>query len=125
MVALTDATDQTAVQQVADSLAPLRNGDAAAVAGVKDIEVLNAHGKADEVLSAIKYIDSKITYRLTGQTLSTDNQEYGSRSMGDVHQKNALFYAKSDALQNMDRYLEQTGIAKAPPTSLSCIIATI
>lgn len=97
VVALTDATDQSSVQQVADSLAPLRNGDAAAVAGVKEIEVLNAHGKVDEVLSAIKYIDSKITYRLTGQTLSTGNQEYGSRSMGDIHQKNALFYAKADA----------------------------
>ncbi|MCE7729618.1 phage portal protein family protein [Vibrio campbellii] len=97
VVALTNATDNTKVQEVANALAPLRNGDAAALAGVDKLHVLNAQGKVDEVLSAIKYIDSKITYRLTGQTLSSGNQEYGSRSMGEVHQMNALFYAKADA----------------------------
>lgn len=89
--------DHGQLQSIANCLAPLANGDAVAVNGVKDIVSLSATGKAEELLNAIKYIDSKITYRLTGQTLSTGNQEYGSRSMGEVHQMNAMFYAKADA----------------------------
>lgn len=91
------ANNDDDLQKIANSLAPLQNGDAAALSGVEDVKVLSASGKIDEILSAIKYIDQKLTYRLTGQTLSTGNQEYGSRAMGEVHQLNALFYAKSDA----------------------------
>ena len=98
VVALAEGSNnQEELQKIANSLAPLQNGDAAALSGVKKVEVLAASGKVDELLSAIKYIDGKITYRLTGQTLSSGNQEYGSRSMGEVHQMNALFYAKADA----------------------------
>ncbi|WP_277342565.1 hypothetical protein [Vibrio owensii] len=38
------------MQTVADALAPLQNGDVAAVSGVSSIEVLNPQGKVDEIL---------------------------------------------------------------------------
>ncbi len=97
VVALADgASGEGELQSVADALAPLQNGDSTALSGVKSVEVLSATGKVEEILNTIKYIDNKITYRLTGQTLSTGNQKYGSRSMGETHQLNALFYAKAD-----------------------------
>ncbi|HGF5068889.1 TPA: DUF935 family protein, partial [Vibrio parahaemolyticus] len=107
VVALTESNNETSLQTVADALAPLQNGDVAAVSGVSSIEVLNPQGKVDEILNAIKYIDNKITYRLTGQTLSSGNQKYGSRSMGETHQQNAFFYAKADA-KMVFRALNQT-----------------
>ncbi|EHK2924962.1 DUF935 family protein [Vibrio parahaemolyticus] len=97
VVALTDSSDDKQLQAIANSLAPLQNGDVAAVSGVSSIQVINPEGKVTEILDAIKYIDNKITYRLTGQTLSSGNQKYGSRSMGETHQQNAFFYAKADA----------------------------
>ncbi|MBE8578649.1 phage portal protein family protein [Vibrio sp. OPT18] len=98
VVAITESTnDANELQKIANALAPLANGDVAAVSGVKEIKTLSATGKIEELLQSIEYIDNKITYRLTGQTLSTGNQKYGSHSMGEVHQMNALFYAKADA----------------------------
>ncbi len=98
VVAITDsANGETETQNIANALAPLANGDSVALSGVKSVEVLNVKGKVDEILKTIAYIDNKITYRLTGQTLSSGNEENGSRALGEVHQLNALFYAKADA----------------------------
>lgn len=85
------------VQAIANSLAPVMNGDAVALSGVKEIVTLDANGKVDELLRTIEYIDNKIAKRITGQTLTNGNQKYGSRSLGEVHERAGMRVSKRDA----------------------------
>ncbi|MFA0631061.1 DUF935 family protein, partial [Vibrio sp. 10N.222.49.A3] len=45
----------------------------------------------------IEYIDNKIAKRITGQTLTNGNQKYGSRSLGEVHERAGMRVSKRDA----------------------------
>ncbi len=92
-----DANGGSDLQRIADSLAPVMNGDAVALSGVKEIVTLDANGKVDELLRTIEYIDNKISKRITGQTLTGSNQKYGSRSLGEVHERAAMRVSKRDA----------------------------
>ncbi len=85
------------LQTIADSLAPVMNGDAVALSGVKEIVALDANDKVDELLKTIEYIDNKISKRITGQTLTGGNQKYGSRSLGEVHERAGMRVSKQDA----------------------------
>ncbi|NAX19943.1 phage portal protein family protein, partial [Vibrio sp. V39_P1S14PM300] len=92
-----NANGDNDLQKIADSLAPVMNGDAVALSGVKEIVALDANGKVDELLRTIEYIDNKISKRITGQTLTGGNQKYGSRSLGEVHERAAMRVSKRDA----------------------------
>lgn len=96
VVALSKATNEDDLNNIAAALAPLENGDAIALSGVEEIEVLSASGKVSELLQTIEYIDNKINKRITGQTLTNSSQQYGSRALGEVHERAALRVALSD-----------------------------
>lgn len=91
------ANSDEELQAIANSLAPVMNGDAVALGGVDEIVTLSASGKVDELLRTIEYIDNKIAKRITGQTLTNGNQKYGSRSLGEVHERAGMRVSKQDA----------------------------
>lgn len=92
-----EANGDEDLQKIADSLAPVMNGDAVALSGVEEIVTLSASGKVDELLRTIEYIDNKIAKSITGQTLTNGNQKYGSRSLGEVHERAGMRVSKQDA----------------------------
>lgn len=90
------ANNQPALDSVSYSLAQVDSGSSVALAGVKDIVELSISGKATELLDVIKMYDNKICKRITGQTLSTGNQQYGSRSLGETYERATLRLTASD-----------------------------
>ena len=107
LVALTDATQEKQLETISDHLALLENGDSTALSGVKSVVSLTATGKVTELLDAMRYFDSKINKRITGQTLANSTATNGSRALGEVHERAALKIATSD-INEVFKYLNLT-----------------
>lgn len=97
VVALTTATDEAALASVSISLTALESGGSAALSGVTDVKTLTASGKISEILDVVKFWDQKLCKLITGQTLTGTSQQYGSRSLGEVHERAALRIVVDDA----------------------------
>ena len=95
-LAADSAGNQTTLDDISYNLAQIESGSSVALAGVKSIQELTISGKATELVDVIKFYDNKICKRITGQTLSTGNQEYGSRALGEVFERATLRLTASD-----------------------------
>lgn len=98
VVALAEASanNQGDLNNISYNLAQLEGGAGVALSGVKSIKELAISGKATELVDVIKFYDNKICKRITGQTLSTGNQEHGSRALGEVYERGTLRLTASD-----------------------------
>jgi phage gp29-like protein len=81
---------------VSTALAGIESGEGVALSNVDQVIQLTASGKAQELLEVIRHYDTKISKRITGQTLTSNTQQYGSRSLGEVHERAALRIAQGD-----------------------------
>ncbi|WP_418113401.1 DUF935 family protein [Vibrio scophthalmi] len=91
-----DGANQDDLNNISASLASLDGGSGIALGGVSSLQELKISGKATELVDVIKFYDNKICKRITGQTLSTGNQEYGSRALGEVFERATLRITASD-----------------------------
>lgn len=96
VVALANAVNAEQLGEISAILAGLESGEGVALSNVKDVVQLTASGKAQELLEVIRHYDTKISKRITGQTLTSNTQQYGSRSLGEVHERAALRIAIGD-----------------------------
>nr|WP_269808668.1 DUF935 family protein [Enterovibrio nigricans] len=58
---------------------------------------MTVSGKVTELLDIVKAIDTKISKTITGQTLTSNTQSHGSRSLGEVHERAAMRISMKDA----------------------------
>ncbi|HHP0469585.1 TPA: phage portal protein family protein [Vibrio harveyi] len=97
VVALAEnGANQDSLNTISYNLAELEGGAGVALGGVKSLHELTISGKATELVDVIKFYDNKICKRITGQTLSTGNQDYGSRALGEVFERATLRITASD-----------------------------
>ena len=72
------------------------------------IELLEAtRGGEGGYISFMQYIDTAISKRILGGTLTSDPGTKGARSLGQVHQQNRIALARFDALTLQDAFNEQ------------------
>lgn len=90
------ASNQTQLDNTSEALASIEGGSGLALGGVDSIHQLTISGKATELVDVIKFYDNKICKRITGQTLSTGNQDFGSRALGEVFERATLRISASD-----------------------------
>ncbi|UJZ95053.1 DUF935 domain-containing protein [Photobacterium damselae subsp. damselae] len=90
------ASNQAELDATSETLASIEGGAGIALGGVDNIHQLTISGKATELVDVIKFYDNKICKRITGQTLTTGNQEYGSRALGEVFERATLRISASD-----------------------------
>lgn len=91
------AVNQESIQNIADQMAAIDGGGSVALAGVSELVQLTASGKASELMGVIKDYDNKLSKLITGQTLTSGNQQYGSRALGEVHERASLKITVNDA----------------------------
>lgn len=97
LMASDGGVNQETTQAVAGEMAIIEGGGSVALAGVQEIVQLTASGKANELMGVIKDYDNKLSKLITGQTLTSGNQQYGSRALGEVHERAALKITVNDA----------------------------
>lgn len=89
-------SNQQNLDETSEVLSSIEGGAGIALGGVDSIHQLTISGKATELVDVIKFYDNKICKRITGQTLTTGNQEYGSRALGEVFERATLRISASD-----------------------------
>ncbi|MNF33507.1 hypothetical protein D3C84_143220 [compost metagenome] len=107
VIALADAQNKDDLGEISMALAGIESGEGVALSGVKEIVQLDARGKAPELLEVIRHYDTKICKRITGQTLTSNSEKNGSRSLGEVHERAAMRIAVGD-LKNVFANLNAT-----------------
>ncbi|MFV0262044.1 MAG: DUF935 family protein [Kluyvera sp.] len=88
---------QTSLEEIAGTMAVIENGGSVALSGVSEVVQLTASGKASELMAVIEKYDNKLCKLITGQTLTGTSQQYGSRALGEVHERAALRISADDA----------------------------
>lgn len=96
VIALAKANNVAELDTVSAALAGIESGEGVALSNVEQVIQLTASGKAQELLEVIRHYDTKMSKRITGQTLTSNTQQYGSRSLGEVHERAALRIAIGD-----------------------------
>ncbi|MBE8578721.1 phage portal protein family protein [Vibrio sp. OPT18] len=91
-----DNASQHDLDNISGNLSAIESGSAIALGGVEELVELKSGGKAPELVEVIKFYDNKICKRITGQTLSTGNGDYGSRALGEVFERATLRITASD-----------------------------
>lgn len=98
-IALADAANasEQTLANLAVQMAVIDGGGSVALSGVNSVVELSASGKATELMSVIKDFNNQMAKLITGQTLTGSNQKYGSRSLGEVHERAAFRITINDA----------------------------
>lgn len=97
-IALAESTNanQGSLEEIAANMAIVESGGSVALSGVSEVVQLTASGKATELMSVIEKYDNKLCKLITGQTLTGTSQQYGSRALGEVHERAALRISADD-----------------------------
>ncbi|WP_162618055.1 phage portal protein family protein [Shewanella halifaxensis] len=90
------ATQQDQLDNISANLAAIESGASVALGGVDEIVQLSITGKATELVDVIRFYDNKLCKLITGQTLTTGNQQYGSKALGEVYERATLRISASD-----------------------------
>ncbi len=83
-------------QNIAEMLSNLKTDAAAALANVDNVMTIETKGTFD-FGSLIKLCDRAIAKTITGQTLATNEAEYGSRAQAEMHMQALINLVDSDA----------------------------
>lgn len=104
--AKTDVETQKRANILADILAQIRSGSSLALGNVKDVKYLNAEGAIKDFDVLIAVCNTEIAYGLTGQSLTTNEAQYGTRANAVLHDDTFAAVVGKDA-QNL-QYSMQT-----------------
>jgi phage gp29-like protein len=105
ILAIFDAKDDREVKERGSLLARLmggiRSGSSAALGNVKEVKYLDASGALRDFNIIINTCNTEIAYAITGQSLATNQAEYGTKAEGDLHERtfDALIFGDAQALQ--------------------------
>ncbi len=97
--------------RLSELLSTVQSGSGAALANIKEVKLLTSPEKVSEFRSLMEWCDQQISYGITGQSLATQEAEYGSRSQASVHRDVLKTLAKgicrelSEALQRLVSYV--------------------
>jgi phage gp29-like protein len=86
---------------LAKLLGTIKSGSSAALGNVKDVKYLDAAGAIKDFDLIINTCNTEIAYAITGQSLVTNQAEYGTKAQGELHERSfdALVFGDAQALQ--------------------------
>ncbi len=96
---------------LSELLSTVQSGSGAALANIKDVKLLTSPEKVSEFRSLMEWCDQQISYGITGQSLATQEAEFGSRAQASVHSDVLKTLAKgvcrelSEVLQRLVSYV--------------------
>jgi phage gp29-like protein len=103
--ARTDKDAQARARVLSDLMAELSSGSSGAVGNVKDIKVVES--AIADFAAIAETCNAEIAYGLTGQTLTTNQAQYGTKSQGVLHEGTyqSTTFADAYLLQETDQRL--------------------
>ncbi len=90
---------------LADILQNVRSGSSLALGNVKDVKYLNAEGALKDFDVLVKVCNTEISYGLTGQSLTTNEAQYGTRANAVLHDETFAAVISRDA-QNLQASMQ-------------------
>ncbi|MDR2662883.1 MAG: DUF935 domain-containing protein [Treponema sp.] len=105
ILAIFDAKNDTEVKQRAnilvDLLKKITSGASAALGNVKEVKYLDASGALKDFDVIITTCNTEIAYAITGQSLTTNQAEYGTKAQGELHERSfdAVTFGDAQDLQ--------------------------
>lgn len=116
-----DDTEKKA-QAISGALVEMQGGDAAALANVRDLKVLEMSGALQDHKVLIDTCNAEISFALTTQSLSTQEGQFGTRAQATVHDENLVRVAHGDAkalqgtLQQLIDWMVELNFGKNEPS---------
>jgi phage gp29-like protein len=105
VLAIFDAKNDGEVRKTAGLLSKLlgeiRSGSSAALGNVREVKYLDASGALRDFDVIVNTCNTEIAYAITGQSLATNQAEYGTKAEGELHERtfDALIFGDAQALQ--------------------------
>jgi phage gp29-like protein len=105
ILAIFDAKNEAEVKERGNLLSRLmggiRSGSSAALGNVREVKYLDASGALRDFDIIINTCNTEIAYAITGQSLATNQAEYGTKAEGELHERtfDALVFGDAQALQ--------------------------
>ncbi|MEL3908055.1 MAG: DUF935 family protein [Treponemataceae bacterium] len=98
----TDVEAQKRANLLADILHKIRSGSSLALGNVREVKYLNAEGAIKDFDVLINTCNTEISYGLTGQSLTTNEAQYGTRANAILHDDTfaAVITKDAQALQS-------------------------
>lgn len=93
----TDVDAKKRAQTLAEALHKIRSGSSLALGNVKDVKYLNAEGAIKDFDTLIAVCNTEISYGLTGQSLTTNEAQYGTRANAVLHDDTFAAVVSKDA----------------------------
>jgi phage gp29-like protein len=96
-----DSEVKTRAGLLANILSKIRSGSSAALGNVKDVKYLDASGAIRDFDVIVNTCNTEIAYAITGQSLSTNQAEYGTKAQGELHERSfdAITFGDAQSLQ--------------------------
>ena len=111
ILAIFEASDDNEVKKragiLANLLSNIRSGSSAALGNVKEVKYLDASGAIKDFDIIIKTCNTEISYGITGQSLVTNESEYGTKAQGTLHEGtfDATIFGDAQRLQTTEQVL--------------------
>jgi phage gp29-like protein len=105
VLAIFDAKNDREVKETAGALSRLlskiTSGASAALGNVREVKYLDASGALRDFDIIVNTCNTEIAYAITGQSLATNQAEYGTKAEGELHERtfDALIFGDAQALQ--------------------------
>jgi len=105
ILAIFDAKTEEEVRKragfLAGLLSKLRSGSSAALGNVREVKYLDAAGAIRDFNIIVETCNTEIAYAVTGQSLATNQAEYGTKAQGELHERSfdAITFGDAQALQ--------------------------
>lgn len=85
-------------QEISLALTDVSSGSGAALANVKEIKTLEMSGVLKDFQVLINTCNAEMSYSITGQSLATQEAEFGTRAQATVHQDTLYNLCRGDAV---------------------------
>ena len=110
---------RTRARDLTEILNEWESGSSGAFGNVKDVKIISA--QINDFNTLIETCDTEIAYALTGQSLGTNEAQYGTRAQADTHVKTLDNIIKHDAylLQQTDQKLVDAFVSLNFPNAVA------
>ncbi len=102
ILALFDASDERQAQKKAEeistALAGISSGSGAALGNVKEVKALEVTGSLADFAVLVHTCNAEMAYSITGQSLATQEAEFGTRAQAEVHADTLEKICRGDAV---------------------------
>jgi phage gp29-like protein len=105
ILAIFDAKTEKEVKENAvrfvDQLSKIKSGSSVALGNARDVKYLDASGALSDFNIIVETCNTEIAYAITGQSLATNQAEYGTKAQGELHERSfdAMIFGDAQALQ--------------------------